>query len=452
MSDRIVPLIMCGGAGTRLWPLSRENRPKQFINLFGERSTFQETVLRVSNPQLFDRPIIVTGALYRALVLEQLAEIGCEADVLLETARRDSGPAIAVGTVFATRRRSGAILLALAADHIVKDVASFVVACEISLKAANAGHIVTFGIKPERPATEYGYISPGAVIDGPVHVVQSFVEKPDLATATRYVRDGYLWNSGNFMFRAEVLLDEYRAVDASSVDAVTRAVDNAKQDRGGIGLDKQAFENAKPISIDYAVMERTMRAAVIPIAIGWSDVGSWRAVWELSDKDSQGNAARGAAVFENAHNCNVSSDEVVVALEGVDDVVVVATRDVVLVSRQADSSSLKGLVQRLKDIAPRLPDGSILGAEAPRALRVLDANDQYLVRHIIVGAGERLSLQQHRHRSECWVVVRGAAVVSLDGSETTVNKGESITIPASASYWVENPGCVSLELIGVQSG
>jgi len=450
MSDRIVPLIMCGGAGTRLWPLSRENRPKQFINLFGERSTFQETILRVSDSKLFGRPIIVTGAVYRTQVLEQLAEIGCEADILLESARRDSGPAIAAGTVFAARRDPSAIVLALAADHIVRDTSAFILACETSLKISNAGHIVTFGVKPERPATEYGYISPGAVVDGSIRVVRSFVEKPDLATATKCVRDGYLWNSGNFMFRADVLLAEYRAVDADSIDAVTRAVDDAERDQAVVSLNKQAFEGAEPISIDYAVMERTTRAAVIPVALGWSDVGSWRTVWELSEKDSAGNVAQGRAMFESAHNCYVSSDKTVVALEGVDDLVVVATDDAVLVSRQADSNALKKLVLRLKSEAPHLTEGNILEAEASRTFRLLSANDQCLIGHVVIGLGERLSLLRDQHRWEHWVVVRGSAVVSINASETTIGEGESIAIPAGASYWVKNSGRVPLELIRVQ--
>lgn len=354
MSDRIVPLIMCGGAGTRLWPLSREGRPKQFISLFGRRSTFQDTLQRVSDERLFERPIVVTGAAYRFMVLEQLAEMGMQADILLESARRDSGPAIAAGAAFAAKHDAEAVLLALAADHVVKDTGAFVAACEASLPVANAGRIVTFGVQPERAATEYGYISPGDVVESTVHTVTSFVEKPDSDTATRYVADGYLWNSGNFMFRADVLLAEYRNVDPTSVEAVMRAVDQGQRDLAFLNLDKCAFESATPISIDYAVMEKTARAAVIPVSFGWSDVGSWHAVWELSEKDKQGNAANGAAVFDNSHNCNVSTDKAVVALEGVDDLVVVSTQDAVLVSRQTDPNGLKRLVAKLKTVAPKV--------------------------------------------------------------------------------------------------
>src|SRR5580698_2207763 len=293
MDQRIVPLIMCGGAGTRLWPASREVRPKQFLPLFGKCSTFQDTMLRVSDEGLFERPIVITNAAYRFMVLEQLAEIGLEADILLEPVRRDSGPAIAAGAVFAEARDGNAIVLALAADHVVQNTAAFISACRQGLVAASGGHIVTFGVQPERPATEYGYISPGKTIAGEVRAVEKFVEKPDPATAAGYIDAGYLWNSGNFMFRASVLLDEYRKVDAESVAAVSDAVSKAGRDLGFVTLDPQAFEKALAISIDYAVMEKTARASVVPVSCGWSDVGSWPAVWGLSANDRQGAGAGG---------------------------------------------------------------------------------------------------------------------------------------------------------------
>ena len=237
MDRRIVPLIMCGGAGTRLWPASRAVHPKQFLPLFGARSTFQDTMLRVSDVSLFERPIVITNTAYRFMVTEQLAEIGLEADVLLEPMRRDSGPAIAAGAAFAQMRDKDAVVLALAADHVVGDTAAFVAACRQGLVAADAGRIVTFGIKPERAATEYGYISSGDIISGEVRSVAKFVEKPDPATAAGYIKSGYLWNSGNFMFRASVLLDEYRSVDAASVQAVTDAVTKAGRDLGFVTLE-----------------------------------------------------------------------------------------------------------------------------------------------------------------------------------------------------------------------
>src|ERR1700726_2895226 len=452
MEKRIVPLIMCGGAGTRLWPASREVRPKQFLPLFGTRSTFQDTLLRVSDEALFERPIVITNTDYRFMVLEQVPELGLEADVLLEPMRRDSGPAIAAGAAFAQIREDGAIVLALAADHVVGDTGAFVAACRQGLVAADAGRIVTFGVQPERAATEYGYICPADVVAGKVRAVKKFVEKPDPATAGEYIKAGYLWNSGNFMFRAAVLLDEYRKLDAESVQAVCDAVTKAGHDLGFLTLDAGAFGSAKAISIDYAVMEKTSRAAVVPVACGWSDVGSWHAVWELSDKDSQGNAAKGAAVFEDSRNCNVSTDKALVALEGVDDLVVVATQDAVLVSRQKDANGLKRLVAKLKTMAPDVTEAHLKVHRPWGSYQSVDIGERHQVKRIVVKAGERLSLQKHHHRSEHWIVVRGAARVTVNELVKTVHENESIYIPIGSVHRLENPGKIPLELIEVQTG
>ena len=452
MGGRIVPLIMCGGAGTRLWPASREVRPKQFLPLFGTRSTFQDTILRVSDAALFDRPIVITNAAYRFMVLEQLAEIGIGADVILEPMRRDSGPAIAAGAVFARMHGEDAVVLALAADHVVRDNEAFIAACREGLAAAEAGRIVTFGVQPERAATEYGYISPGEPVSGKVQAVKKFVEKPDPATAAEYVKAGFFWNSGNFMFRAAVLLDEYRALDAESIQAVSDAVTKAGRDLGFVTLDTTAFGSAKPISIDYAVMEKTARAAVVPVACGWSDVGSWHAVWELSNKDNQGNAAHGVAVFEDSHNCSVSTDKALVALEGVDDLVVVATQDAVLVSRQKDANGLKRLVAKLKTVAPQVTEDHLKVHRPWGSYQSVDMGERHQVKRIIVKPGGRLSLQKHHHRSEHWIVVRGTARVSVNEDVKIVHENESIYIPIGAVHRLENPGKISLELIEVQTG
>jgi mannose-1-phosphate guanylyltransferase/mannose-6-phosphate isomerase len=443
---------MCGGAGTRLWPASREVRPKQFLPLFGTRSTFQDTLLRVSDATLFERPVVITNAAYRFMVLEQLAEIGIEADVLLEPVRRDSGPAIAAGAVFAHARNADAVVLALAADHMVRDTAAFIAACRQGLVAAADGRIVTFGVKPERAATEYGYISPGETVSGEVRAVAKFVEKPDQPTAAGYIKSGYLWNSGNFMFRASVLLDEYRKFDAASVEAVTEAAASAGRDLGFVTLDPAAFGAAKAISIDYAVMEKTARAAVVPVSCGWSDVGSWHAVWELSEKDGHGNAAQGAAVFEDSRNCNVATDRALVALEGVDDLVVVATQDAVLVSRQKDANGLKRLVAKLKTVAPQVTEEHLKVHRPWGSYQSVDNGERHQVKRIIVKPGSRLSLQKHHHRAEHWIVVRGTARVTIDETLKTVHENESVYIPMGAVHRLENPGKIVLELIEVQTG
>jgi mannose-1-phosphate guanylyltransferase / mannose-6-phosphate isomerase len=452
MDRRIIPLIMCGGAGTRLWPASREVRPKQFLPLFGARSTFQDTMLRVSDTKLFERPIVITNTAYRFMVLEQLAELGLEADVVLEPMRRDSGPAIAAGATFAELRDKDAILLALAADHVVGDAGAFIAACRQGVTAAEAGRIVTFGVEPERAATEYGYISLGEQVSGEVRAVMKFVEKPDPITAAEYVKAGYLWNSGNFMFRASVLLDEYRNMDAESVQAITDSVIKAGRDLGFVTLDARAFGSAKAISIDYAVMEKTSRAAVVPVACGWSDVGSWHAVWELSDKDSQGNAAQGTVVFEDSRNCNVATDKALVALEGVDDLVVVATQDAVLVSRQKDADGLKRLVTKLKTIAPQVTEEHLKAHRPWGSYQSIDMGERHQVKRIVVKPGGRLSLQKHHHRSEHWIVVRGAARVTVNELVKIVHENESIYIPIGATHRMENPGKIPLELIEVQTG
>jgi mannose-1-phosphate guanylyltransferase/mannose-6-phosphate isomerase len=386
------------------------------------------------------------------MVLEQLAEIGLEADVLLEPMRRDSGPAIAAGASFAQMRDNEAIVLALAADHVVRDSGAFVAACRQGLIAADAGRIVTFGVQPDRAATEYGYISPGEPVSGEVRTVAKFIEKPDPVRAAEYIKAGYLWNSGNFMFRASVLLDEYRNVDPDSVQAVSDAVTKAGRDLGFVTLDPESFGAAKAISIDYAVMEKTSRAAVVPVACGWSDVGSWHAVWELSDKDSQGNAAQGAAVFEDSSNCNVSTDKALVALEGVDDLVVVATQDAVLVSRQKDANGLKRLVAKLKNVAPEVTESHLKVHRPWGSYQSIDTGDRHQVKRIVVKPGGRLSLQKHHHRSEHWIVVRGAARVTVNELVKIVHENESIYIPIGAIHRLENPGKILLELIEVQTG
>lgn len=451
MTKPIVPLIVCGGAGTRLWPLSREGWPKQFIGLFGRHSTFQDTVLRIADRNRFARPIVITNAAYRFIVREQLDEIGIEADILLEPMRRDSGPAIAAGAAFAMARDADAVVLALAADHVVGDRDAFVAACMAALPVARAGHIVTFGVTPEQPSTGYGYIRPGDTVRGEVRQVAQFVEKPDEATAARYVAEGYLWNSGNFMFSAGALLDEYRSVDAGSVDAITAAVETAGRDLGFVTLDAEAFAGATAISIDYAVMETTACAAVIAVACGWSDVGSWHAVWELSPRDAEGNAARGVAVFSDARNCNVVSDRAVVALDGVEDLVVVATGDAVLVARQRNGQ-LKRLVAKLRSAAPQVTEDHLKAHRPWGSYQSLDLGERHQVKRIVVKAGERLSLQKHHHRSEHWIVVRGTAQVTVDGAVRMVHENESVYIPIGAAHRLENPGKIPLELIEVQTG
>jgi mannose-1-phosphate guanylyltransferase/mannose-6-phosphate isomerase len=452
MSEQIIPLIMSGGAGTRLWPSSRETRPKQFLPLLGQRSTFQETLRRVADPTLFARPVIMTNFEYRFLVAEQLAELGMDADILLEPIRRDSAPAIVAGTAFARMRGGDPIVAALAADHVVKDAPAFIAACKAALEAAAAGRIVTFGIKPDRAATEYGYIRSGGKLTGEVLVVDKFIEKPDAEHAARYVADGYLWNSGNFVFRASVLLDEYRTHDQRSSDAVLSAVKLAGRDLGFVTLDEPSFSQATANSIDYAVMEKTARAAVVPVSYGWSDVGSWNSVWDIATKDAAGNASQGRAVFVEARNSYVLADKALVALLGVEDLVVVASEDAVLVMRRDKAADMKKLIANLNTVEPSIAKQHLKVHRPWGSYQSLDMGHRYQVKRIVVKAGRRLSLQKHHHRAEHWVIVRGTAKVTVGDVVKTLHENESIYIPIGYPHRLENPGKIDLELIEVQTG
>jgi mannose-1-phosphate guanylyltransferase/mannose-6-phosphate isomerase len=452
VTSPIIPLIMCGGAGTRLWPASREGRPKQFLSLFGAQSTFQDTIHRVSNPALFARPIIVTNAQYRFMVAEQLAEIGTEADILLEPARRDSGPAIAAGAAYARKRDDNPIIVALAADHVISDPAAFAKACALAAQAAAADRIVTFGVHPIRPATEYGYIRPGASIGNNIFAVDQFVEKPDQTTAEGYVKEGYLWNSGNFMFRADLLLAEYEKFEPQSCAAILASVEHAGADLGFVTLDNESFARASAKSIDYAVMERTKRAAVMPVAYGWSDVGSWQAVWELSNRDTLDNFAHGSVVFVDSRGCHVMSDKHLVALFGVENLVVVTTADAVLVAKRENGDGLRRLVQQLKKVAPAITEEHLKVHRPWGSYQSIDSGPRFQVKRIVVKQGGRLSLQMHHHRAEHWIVVRGTARVTIGNETKTIHENESTYIPIGAKHRLENPGKIDLELIEVQTG
>jgi mannose-1-phosphate guanylyltransferase/mannose-6-phosphate isomerase len=453
MSELITPLIMCGGAGTRLWPASREDRPKQFLRLLGPRSTFQETLLRVSNPALFGRPVIITNRQYRFLVAEQLAEIGIEADILLEPHRRDSGPAIIAGAVFAERRDGGdPVMIVLAADHAVADPAAFTAACQAAKVAAAEGRIVTFGIRPDRPATDYGYIRPGGTLTGETRAIDSFVEKPNAERAASYMSEGYLWNSGNFLFRASIFLNEYRLVDPQSVNAVADAIESSTSDLGFIVLDAKAFARAKAISVDYAVMEKTKRAAVLPVSYGWSDVGSWETIWRLAAKDPAGNVIAGKATALDSRGCYVFSEKSQIALLGVEDLVVVATEDAILVARRDSVDGMKQLVDHLRTVAPQVTKDHLRVHRPWGSYRSLDDGSRYQVKRIVVKPHGRLSLQMHHHRAEHWIVVRGTARVTVGDETRIIHENESTYIPIGAKHRLENPGKIDLELIEVQSG
>ena len=402
----LTPIILAGGAGTRLWPVSRR-AAETILPLVGDRSTYQETLLRVQGP-MFAPPIVITGPDFHFFARRQAEEIGVQATVVIEPMRRDSGPAIAAATAVAAVHDPNTLVLALAADHIILDPEVFRATCLAARPAADAGSIVTFGIKPSGPNTSYGYILPGPNIGtGGVRKVERFVEKPDAATAAGYVLDGYLWNSGNFLFRADALLGELARFEPEMASAIAAAVANATDDLGFLRLDPAAFAQSPQKSIDYAVLERTERAAVVTGDFRWSDIGSWDALFDIGPRDADGNVVHGPAVTLDAQDCVVHSDRCLTTLIGVKDLVVVATPDAVLVVPRARSQEVRELVAKLK-AAKR--------AEAVEHRRVhrpwgyyksIDAGDQFQVKRIVVIQGGVLSLQKHRHRAEHWVVVRG---------------------------------------------
>jgi len=452
MSSHIIPVLLAGGAGTRLWPVSRDALPKQFLPLVGERSTYQETLLRVKDP-MFGPPIVVTGPNFHFFAQRQAEEVGVNATVVIEPVRRDSGPAIAAAAAIARARDPDALVLALAADHIILDPDAFRSTCTHGREAAEAGSIVTFGIKPAEPRTSYGYILPGGSVGGNgVKMVDRFVEKPDAATAARYVLDGYLWNSGNFLFRADVLLDELARLAPEMHAAVESAVANATTDLGFLRLDPDAFARAPQRSIDYALMERTDRAAVVSGDFRWSDVGSWDALFDIAPRDDDGNVLQGPVVTMDTRNCVVHSDGRLTAAVGVEDMVVVSTSDAVMVVPRARSQDVRELVAKLKT------RNSPEAANHKRMHRPwgyyesIDMGERFQVKRIVVIPGEMLSLQKHRHRSEHWIVVRGTAEVTINETVRAVHENESVYIPIGSVHRLANQGRIPLELIEVQTG
>jgi mannose-1-phosphate guanylyltransferase/mannose-6-phosphate isomerase len=454
MPAQIVPVIMCGGAGTRLWPVSRESMPKQFVPLIGPDSTFQQVLARINDPELFARPIVITNADFRFVVAEQLRERGIEADIVLEPARRDSGPAVAVSAVLAAERDRDALVLVLAADHVVRKPDAFREACRRAAAAAAAGRIVTFGIEPTHPATSYGYIRPGEKLNGAsVLAVEAFVEKPDAATAASYMAERYLWNSGNFLFHATTMLSEIERFEPLMAEAAKAAVAGLTRDLDFLRLAAEPFARAPKKSIDYAVMERTALAAVVPADLGWSDVGSWSTVWDLLDHDRAGNATEGPVVMLDSRNSLVrSEDSLLTTVVGLDDVIVVSTADAVLVGARAKAEQVKTLVEHLKAHNQRA------AVEHRRIYRPwgyyqdIDLAPRYKVKRIVVKPGGKLSLQKHFHRSEHWVVVKGTAEITLGDEARSVHENESIYIPAGSVHRLANPGKIPLELIEVQVG
>ena len=446
----VIPVILSGGSGTRLWPKSREGYPKQLHKLYGDKSLLQHTVKRVASAQA---PIIICNNEQRFMVADQLAEVLSEkADIVLEPTGRDTAPAVAVAALRALQRDPQAVIAVFAADHLITGLDVFNAAVQQAVELASMGKLVTFGVAPTHPETGYGYIKAAAQAEP--SAVEQFVEKPDAATAESYVQSGdYYWNSGMFVFKAEQLIAELEQYQPDIISACRQALDHAATDLDFIRLDKSAFETAPKISIDYALMEKTQSAWVVPLVeSGWSDIGSWDALWNVCEKDEQGNAFEGDVIASASRNCYVNSEGRLVALVGMTDTVVVDTADALLVMNKSCAQKVKEIVGQLK---MQNRSEFELHREVHRPWGCYDSIDngeRYQVKRITVKPGASLSLQMHHHRAEHWIVVSGTALVQRGDDEMLLSENQSVYIPLGEKHRLTNPGKVTLELIEVQSG
>ncbi|HET7308099.1 MAG TPA: mannose-1-phosphate guanylyltransferase/mannose-6-phosphate isomerase [Gammaproteobacteria bacterium] len=452
MKERIIPTILVGGSGTRLWPLSRELYPKQFLPLVGRGTMLQETLRRLDGLDGCTSPIITCNANHRFLAAEQLREIGSEpAAIMLEPVGRNTAPAVAAAALFAAKYDDDPILIVLPADHVITDQPAFRHALEAGVQSARDGKLVVFGVVPTAPETGYGYIRRGA--GKSVYKVDAFVEKPDRGTAEGYLKSGdYYWNSGMFMFRASRYLEELEKFAPEMVAACRRALEGAAGDLDFTRLDHEAFSACPSDSIDYAVMEKTDNAVVVPLDAGWSDVGSWAALADLHPADANGNVMVGDVVAEDARNCYLHASGRMLAVVGLEDYVVVETVDAVLIARKDRVQDVKTIVKRL---GAEGRSETLLHRKVSRpwgSYDGVDQGDRFQVKRLVVKPGARLSLQKHHHRAEHWVVVRGTAEVTRDDETFLVGENESVYIPMGTRHRLANPGKIPLELIEVQSG
>lgn len=454
MLTSIYPVIMAGGNGSRLWPLSRQLNPKQFLALADTQLTMlQATIERLAGLDVA-QPQLICNEQHRFLAAEQLRQLGIDnANILLEPVGRNTAPAIALAALRATADEADPVLLVLAADHLIADVAAFQASILAALPLAQAGKLVTFGIVPSHPETGYGYIEQGAVVEGGGYAVSRFVEKPDLATAESYLASGrYLWNSGMFMFRASRFLQELEVYRPDILAACRAALVGGAQDLHFTRVDAAAFAACPDESIDYAVMEKTDAAVVVPLDAGWSDIGSWSALWDVSPKGPQGNVFKGDVLSEGARNTFVHADSRLVAAVGVEDLVIVETRDALLVAHKDHVQDVKKIVAQLQAHGR---SEHVQHREVYRPWGVYDAIDsghRYQVKRITVKPGAKLSVQMHHHRAEHWIVVTGTAKVTRGEETFLLTENQSTYIPIGEVHALENPGVIPLELIEVQSG
>jgi len=458
VTDRqlIHPVILSGGAGTRLWPVSRAVFPKQLMALAGEQSLLQETAARFADPQRFAPPMVICNETHRFMVAEQLRQaVLPPGDIVLEPAARNTAPAACVAALRLLEADPEALLLLLPSDHFIADRAGFLAAVEQAAAAARDGWLVTFGVRPDRAETGYGYILQAEALAGCAgcHQVARFVEKPDRATAEGYLAEGgYAWNSGMFLFRAARLVEEMARLEPAVLAACRQALALKRHDLEFLRLDEAAFAASPSISIDYAVMERAERAAVVPVDIGWTDVGSWAALWEIAERDAAGNGLLGDVVAVDTRSSYLRSEGPLIATVGVEDLVVVATVDAVLVCPRARAQDAKKVVESLDGDARKEHVHHRRVYRPWGSYEAIDEGTGFQVKRLVINPGASLSLQRHRKRAEHWVVVQGTAEVTRDAEVFTLEANESTYIPLGAVHRLRNPGTAPLHIIEVQSG
>lgn len=450
----IFPVILSGGVGSRLWPTSRALYPKQLLSLVSEQTMLQETAKRVKDPDLFAAPVIVSNDEHRFIIAQQMREAGLAPLAhLLEPMGRNTAPAAAAAAALVQAHDPKGVILILPADHHIRDVQAFHAAVAKGAQLAREGKLVTFGIVPTAPETGYGYIKRGASLGNGAYAVERFVEKPDADTAKAYLSEGgYDWNAGIFMFRADVILDEMKAFCPEIAMRAAEAVVKGTRDLDFIRLQSEAFEACPSNSIDYAVMEHTALAAVVPVEMGWSDIGSWSALWETGDQDGSGNVSSGDVMSVDTTNCYIRAETGLVATLGIEDLIIVETGDVLLVANRNRVQDVKQIVERIA------AEGRSEHQVHNRVHRPwgfyesLNAGARHQVKHLMVHPGASLSLQMHHHRAEHWVIVKGVAQVTVGDEVKILNENQSTYIPVETKHRLENPGTEPLSIIEVQSG
>ena len=450
----IIPVILSGGAGTRLWPLSRSQFPKQFLSLAAQNTMIQETLLRLENIEVA-APIVICNESHRFIVADQLTQVGVEEPcIILEPLGRNTAPAIAAGAFKALQVDGDAVLVVLPSDHVIQDKAAFVHGVQLACQRAADGSLVTFGITPTAPETSYGYIKAQVSSGAEVFPLERFVEKPDRATAQQYLDSGeYFWNSGMFVFKATAYLEELRRFEPAIYESVQVAFDKAVVEVDFIRLDREGFAASPSSSIDYAVMERTDKGMVIPLDAGWNDVGAWSALWEVNEKDQNRNVLFGDVVVHDTKDSYIYSQSRLVAAVGLRNAVVVETKDAVLVADRNQVQGVKDIVEELKRQQRHSSvEENQVGVRPWGSYESIERGHRYKVKHITVKPGAKLSVQMHYHRAEHWIVVSGTALVRNGDQELLLGENQSTFIPLGTIHALENPGKVPLELIEVQSG